>query len=207
MVDSAIFTPPSWTEVIRLEDLFPSPAPLEVDVGCGKGRFLATHARAHPDVHFLGIDRLLRRIRKADRKVVRQELANVRLLRIEARYALECLLPAESVNTYYVFFPDPWPKRRHHRRRLLRDAFLDAVWRTLQAGGCVHLATDHGNYFEEMCAGFGAHAGFTEAPVFTPAEEEQTEFERTFLEQGETVLRCSYRKTLHEADLGGGVTQ
>ena len=133
--DSALIAPESWASQLDPFDLFPSEAPLEVDLGCGKGRFLTSRALACPGHNFVGVDRLLARLRKVDKKIARMDLENVRLLRIEVSYAVRYLLPPNSVSVYYIFFPDPWPKKRHHRRRLINPAFLDALHSTLTEDG------------------------------------------------------------------------
>jgi tRNA (guanine-N7-)-methyltransferase len=203
---SAIYTPPSWTAPLELDDVFPLPAdepagrrpPLEVDVGCGKGRFLAARAAARRDINFLGIDRQLRRLRKVDRKLARAGLDNVRLLRIEASYAIAFLIPPRCVSTYYIFFPDPWPKRRHHRRRMFSEAFMADLDRTLLPAGVVHVATDHLDYFAEIRARLLAQPGYAEEMPFVPSEAERTDFELIFLSKGDPIGRCTFRKT------GGG---
>jgi tRNA (guanine-N7-)-methyltransferase len=191
---TSIVTPPNWTDPLPLPEIFPSRAPLEVDVGCGKGRFLVTRARRYPAVNFLGIDRLLRRLRIVDRKILRAGLTNVRLLRLEAAYGIKYLLPPSCVSTFYFFFPDPWPKRRHHRRRLFDKAFIETVHATLLPGGSVHVATDHLEYFDEIRAQFVCNDGFAGIPPFEPAEDERTNFELIFRKKGESIGRCSFRR-------------
>ena len=189
-----IISPDNWLDPLPIEDLFPSPAPLEVDVGCGKGRFLVARASKNPETNFLGIDRLLTRLRKVDKKIGRAGISNVRLLRLEADYSLNFLLPPESVSVFYVFFPDPWPKRRHHRRRLLQGAFLNSVVKTLVPSGIIHIATDHLNYYEEV------HRLMTDSPAFAgiapfePTEDERTDFELIFLSKKAEIGRCSFQK-------------
>lgn len=192
--DSFIIEPSSWTQLLPLDKIFDPNKPLEVDLGCGKGRFLLARAKANPNSNFLGIDRLLRRLRKVNRKISREGLANVRLLRIEASYAVEYLLPPLSVSTFYIFFPDPWPKRRHARRRLFTKSFPGSLHKTLLQGGHVHLATDHADYFTEICNLFAQDHRFTAVSPFMPAEEERTDFELVFLEQDVSVGRCSFKK-------------
>ena len=99
--------------MLDVEKIFGRKAPLHVDLGCGDGSFLCAIAQRMPGKNFLGIERLLNRVRTSARKAA--ALDNVRLLRIESSYAVRYLLPAESVETFYLLFPDPWPKRRHHR--------------------------------------------------------------------------------------------
>ena len=186
--------PDDWLNPLPVARLFEHPArPLEVDMGCGKGRFLLAHAAGHPEVNFLGIDRMLRRVRALDRKARRRGLTHVRLLRMEAYYATTYLLPADAVTTFYIFFPDPWPKKRHHEHRLFNPRYMDALHRTLRAGGRVHFATDHMPYFEEVCALFRADARFREVDPYIPNEQERTDFELWYIRQGE-VGRMSVEK-------------
>ena len=192
---SAILSSRDWTDVLPLDAVFEDPRrPLEVDVGCGKGRFLLARARSNPGANFLGIDRLIRRLRKLDARILRDNIPNVRLLHLEAAYVVEYLLPAASVATYHVFFSDPWPKRRHHRRRLFSAGFLDALDRTLAPGGQVNIATDYMDYFAAIANLFRRDPRFVETEAFHPAEEERTDFEITFLRKGTPIGRCSFRK-------------
>ncbi|MBA4388036.1 MAG: tRNA (guanosine(46)-N7)-methyltransferase TrmB [Verrucomicrobia bacterium] len=191
---SAQIKPETWTQSLSIGDYFTSKAPLEVDIGCGKGRFLLARAAANPNVNFLGIERLLVRIRKIDKKIQKQGLKNVRLLRIEASYALQYLLQPGTVTTFYMFFPDPWPKRRHHRRRTFNDSFIDSLDRILLSGGCIHLATDHLEYFDIMKALLTADKRFVEDETFVPNDEEKTDFELLFLSQKLQIGRCSFKK-------------
>ena len=178
-----------------LADWFDNDHPIEVDLGCGKGRFLLAHAHDNPDINFLGIDRMLRRIRKVDRKAVRAGLHNVRLFRMEAYYAVTYLIPAHSIATYYILFPDPWPKAKHERHRLFNPAFMASLYRTLQPGGQVHVATDHQPYFEAITAVFAEHATqFVPQPAWAPAPHERTDFECLFINE-KPIGRATYRKT------------
>jgi len=185
--------PDDWLNPLPLERWFRPSAPLEVDVGCGKGRFLLARAAAHPDTDFLGVDRMIGRLHKIDRKLVRRGLSNARWLRLDAYYAVACMIPPEAVTTYYIFFPDPWPKKRHHDHRLFNAAFLDALFRTLKPGGQVHFATDHLPYFDEVVAAIKTDPRFAEIPAFEPAEDERTDFELIYL--GQTPIgRYSFEK-------------
>lgn len=185
--------PDDWLGPLKLEEHFPAGQPLEVDVGCGKGRFLLARAAAHPEIAFLGLDRMLRRIRKIDRKAVRAGVFNVRLIRVEAYYATLYLIPPARVSTFYVFFPDPWPKKRHHKYRLFNEPYLDALHRDLVPGGRVHLATDHQPYFDEIRPLFLRDPRWEDIEPFEPTDEERTEFEM-YYRQHTTIWRCSFRK-------------
>lgn len=174
--------------------IVPGSAAIEVDVGCGKGRFLLARASRHPDLAFLGIERQAGRIQKVAVRAERAGLRNVRLLQLEASYVIEHLLPPSSVSCYYVFFPDPWPKRRHQIRRLLDASFMTCAWRTLVPGGCVHVATDDAAYFEQTVRHLAGNARFVETDPFIPGRDEQTDFERLFAGQGKTIRRLSVRR-------------
>lgn len=174
--------------------IVPTPGPIEVDVGCGKGRFLLARAARNPTVPFLGIERQAGRIHRVASRAEKAGLRNVRLLHLDASYVIEHLLPPASVSCYYVFFPDPWPKRRHHVHRLFDDEFLACAWRTLTPGGCIHAATDDEAYFAQMARSLARSVQFVETAPFVPTEEEQTDFELLFAAQGKSARRCSVRR-------------
>ena len=141
-------SPESLTNRLDLEKIFGRKAPLHVDLGCGDGSFLCALAQRMPCKNFLGIERLLGRIRSAARKAA--SLDNVRLLQIESFYAVRYLLPAGSVETFYLLFPDPWPKRRHWRRRIVTPDLLKAISQALVQGGTLLIATDHVSYLQKI---------------------------------------------------------
>lgn len=185
--------PEDWLHPVDFAAFFPGAGPVEIDLGCGKGRFLLARANAHPEIRFLGIDRMLKRIRKIDLKAQRRRLTNVRLMRIEGYYAVSYLIPANSIRTYYIFFPDPWPKKRHHEHRLFNPRFVDSLHRTLEPGGVAHVATDHLPYFEEIADIMRADRRFTEVPPLVPAPEERTDFELWYHDKT-PIGRCSFAK-------------
>lgn len=173
--------------------VFPETRPVEVELGAGDCSFLLDLARIRPDSNFLGVERMLGRLRKLDRKGRRAGLTNLRGLRVEAAYCLEYLLPLEDVEALHVYFPDPWPKRRHWRRRLVNERFPDLAARVLRPGGWIHFRTDHPDYFEQMRQVFAARTAFREAPPPDPLAALQTDFEREFLARGVPIRRLSYR--------------
>lgn len=193
--DSLRVIPADWTTPLDLVAAFgQAPCRLEVDLGCGKGRFLVARAAANPQTSFLGLDRQSRRLDKVERKAQSTGLTNVRLLYSEAAFAVEHVLPKGSVAAYYIFFPDPWPKRRHHRRRLFDAAFLKALDRTLIPGGCVHIATDHLDYFEKIRSLLAGDNRFAAREPLVASPEERTDFEILFLQQNKPIGRCSFAK-------------
>ncbi|MGH7936376.1 MAG: tRNA (guanine(46)-N(7))-methyltransferase TrmB, partial [Chthoniobacterales bacterium] len=127
--------PENYFAPLNLAQVFPRAAPLEVDLGCGDGTFLVALAAKFPERNFLGVERLLGRVRSACGKAARAKLPNVRVLRIESSYAVEYLLPPASVAVGHLLFPDPWPKKRHHRRRIVTAGFIAAIHRVLKPRG------------------------------------------------------------------------
>jgi len=189
----------SVTEHLDYPRLFPSPQPPEVELGCGDASFLVQLAQRHPDHNFIGVERLLGRIRKLDRKGRRHGLSNLRGIRLEAAYFLEYLLPPGSVHTLHVYFPDPWPKVRHHHHRLVNDRFPSLAHAALVPGGCVYLRTDDPPYFEQMQAVFAAASGFSAVPTPDDLASLLTDFEREFNAKGKPTLRAAYLKSAGSA--------
>jgi tRNA (guanine-N7-)-methyltransferase len=191
--ESLIYQPPSYFEVLDLARLFPLAQSLEVELGSGDGSFLVQYARANPERNFLGVERLLGRLRKIDRKGRRAGLNNLRAVRVEASYFLEYMLPPGSVRALHIYFPDPWPKRRHLGKRLVNEGFPKLARRVLSVEGLVHLRTDNASYFEQMKSVFEA------APEFRPVDHPQdlaglaTDFERDFLARGISTLSLSFK--------------
>lgn len=181
---------------------FDAARPLEVEVGCGKGRFLTGRAAAHPDHDFLGIERMLGRVHSFDEKCRRLKISNAHVLRLEALYTFWYLLPAHGVQTVYVFFPDPWPKRKHHSHRLFGPLFLRALWKRLVVGGRIEFATDHEEYFrfvtEECFPPYERPADAVPQPVYRRVEpmargpEAWTEFETRFRGQGLPIFSAAW---------------
>jgi len=189
-----ILQPASYVEKLPIRDLFVTAQPLEVELGAGDGSFLAAWAAQNPARNFLAVERLLGRLRKTERKIRRAGLANVRLLRIEAGYFLEYMLPAGSVAALHVYFPDPWPKRKHHRHRLINDHFTEVAATVLQPDGIIYLRTDDKPYFTQMTAAFGRNKAFQ--PIETPPALKAvfTDFERGFQTRGVSTNHAAYRR-------------
>jgi tRNA (guanine-N7-)-methyltransferase len=172
---------------LDIDRLFGRGAPLVVEVGSGMGEATAEMGAADParnilaiDVHVQGLGRLLRRIEDLG-------LANIRVAEGDAVILLRDMLPAGAIDEVRVFFPDPWPKARHAKRRLVQSAFLDLVATRLRAGGVLHVATDWGPYAEQMQALLDAHPTYDvihQGP--RPAHRPVTRFEQQGLDAGRT---------------------
>ncbi|HUC86326.1 MAG TPA: tRNA (guanosine(46)-N7)-methyltransferase TrmB [Candidatus Acidoferrales bacterium] len=188
-----IYDLPSIIERIHPSELFTRAQPLEVELGCGDATFLIEYARRHPERNFIGVERLLGRLRKLDRKGRRAGLMNLRGVRIESSYFLEYLLPQHSAGVLHIYFPDPWPKKKHRKYRLVNERFPELAHKALMPGGTVYLRTDDADYFQQMAEVFGANRRFQQ--IETPSEllELPTDFEREFQTRGIKTLRLAYQ--------------
>jgi tRNA (guanine-N7-)-methyltransferase len=186
------------TAPLPLDELLAGGRPLEIEIGCGNGRFLVARAKKQPETVFLGIERMLSRVRKLDKKACRLGLDNIRILRLEALYTFHYLLPLHRARAVYVFFPDPWPKRHHHRRRLFSPPFLDALWARLEIGGTIQIATDHQDYFDATREIFASDPRFREVPAMERDASEQTDFETLFRRQSLPIWQCAFQTLPHE---------
>lgn len=189
-----IFRPPSYVERLDVGALFPTPQPLEVELGAGDGSFFVQWAALNPGTNFLGVERLLGRLRKIERKARRLGLANVRALRLEAAYFAEFLLPRNSVSAVHIYFPDPWPKRKHRANRLINEPFIEVLRAVLIADGIVYLRTDDADYFAQMTRVFDANKNFALVPTPERLAAVLTDFERTFVARGIQTNRAAYRR-------------
>ncbi len=168
--------------------------PLEVDIGAGKGRFLLARSLAHPELNFFGIERQNGRLYRMAKKIRRHGLTNVKLARVEAAAGIDLMLEPESVSAFYILFPDPWPKKRHHSRRLMNTEFMDLLHSKLCPGGVIHFASDHLAYAEVVEELFAADKRFEAVQPFIPTEVERTDFEILFAAQGKPTARLSVKK-------------
>jgi tRNA (guanine-N7-)-methyltransferase len=129
-----------------------APLPLVVELGFGRGEFLRALAAAAPAVAHVGVDRSHRRVLKLARRIARTEERNLRLVDATAEELVTGALSDASVATFWINFPDPWPKKRHHRRRLIQPGFVAELAARLVPGGALHAATDHVGYAEQIHA-------------------------------------------------------
>jgi len=129
--------------------VFGNDHPVEMEIGSGKGTFLTDQAKARPEVNFFGIEWANWFYRYAADRLRRNGCLNARVVRAEALFFLNEFVPGASLSVLHVYFPDPWPKKRHHKRRLVQEPFLRQAERVLCAGGRLQLVTDHQGYFEE----------------------------------------------------------
>jgi tRNA (guanine-N7-)-methyltransferase len=130
--------------------LFGNDHPIELEIGTGKGTFLTEQAKAHPETNFFGIEYARWFWRYASDRLRRNGCSNSRTVRAEANYFFSEFVPDRSLSVIHIYFPDPWPKKRHHKRRLIQPPFVQQIIRTLIPAGRVQLVTDHEDYFQQM---------------------------------------------------------
>lgn len=149
-------------------------------------------ARKNPDDNFLGIEKLAGRVAKACRKAA--ALENVRVLKVESSYAVRYLLPENSVENFYLLFPDPWPKRRHRRRRIMQSDFLNSIHLALEPDGVFRIATDQLDYFQQMRRLALSDLRFAKIDIEELNSLPPSKFERRFREQSAPIYRLTLRK-------------
>ena len=179
-------------ELLQPQAVFGRSAPLVLEIGSGMGETTAHIAAAQPgtdfiavEVHGPGVGSLLRRIDE-------QALKNVRVIRHDAVEVLEHMIADGSLAGMHLFFPDPWPKKRHHKRRLVRPAFAALAARKLAPGGYLHAATDWEDYAAQMVEVLSAAPDFER--VAAPTERPATKFELRGLRLGHSVRDLFFRK-------------
>jgi tRNA (guanine-N7-)-methyltransferase len=183
-----------WPEV------FGNHHPIICEIGSGKGRFLINSAAANPELNYLGIERAVKYYRLIRQRAERQGLNNIRLLNSDAAHFVRTYVPPLSVEAYYILFPDPWPKKRHRKRRLINAEFIAHLLPTLVSGGLIYYKTDFEDYFEQMLNVSRARADLEElqcctiAPDETEPEAADTSFERKYLMQGRSIYAAVYKK-------------
>ena len=134
---------------VHFPELFGNPNPVEIEIGCGKGKYLLTRAMETPAINFLGLDRAGKWMMIGKKKSDKRNLANLIFLKAEVREFLE-RIAAGSIRGFHIYFPDPWPKRRHRKRRLVDAGFLAGLEKKLAPSGWIEMATDDPDYFEQM---------------------------------------------------------
>jgi tRNA (guanine-N7-)-methyltransferase len=191
---------------IDLTRLFGRSAPVHIEIGVGRATFLLNQAKAYPQTNFLGIEWASKYYRHSVDRIGRWNLTNVRIIRTDAAPFLTDFLPDNSVDCFHIYFPDPWPKKRHHKRRLFNTANTDQLLRCLKPAGCIRVVTDHAEYFEQIKNVFAEKADSLEKIDFLPAAPASTcadkcggelvgsNFERKYLKENKPIFCLAVRK-------------
>jgi tRNA (guanine-N7-)-methyltransferase len=190
--DSALDKP------LHLASLFGNANPLALEIGCGTGHFILEQARQQPDMNFLAIDIYNKGCLKTCVKLDEAGIKNVRVMRVEARWLMDKGLSPESLAAVYINCPDPWPKKRHRRRRLVNRDFLVALAHYLVPGGDFFFSTDFGDYAADVAEQFletpGYHNMLQTAWAHSLPEYPKSKYMRRFLDKGQQIYFIHHRR-------------
>ncbi|MCW5574702.1 MAG: tRNA (guanosine(46)-N7)-methyltransferase TrmB [Burkholderiales bacterium] len=182
---------------VDLDRVFGRSAPRILEIGCGMGETTAAIAAAHPGTDYIGIEVHTPGVGSLLKQIDAAGLDNIRVIQHDAVAVLRDMIAPASLDGIHIFFPDPWPKKRHHKRRLIQPPFAALAASRLKPGGYLHAATDWHEYAEQMLAVFGAEpllantaAAYAERPAYRP----QTKFETRGLKLGHGVWDLVFRR-------------
>jgi tRNA (guanine-N7-)-methyltransferase len=198
-MQDVIIEPPVADEVVDPMAWFDTPGPFELEIGCGKGGFLLSRARANPHLRLLGIEWANKFFKYAADRMARWGLTNVRLMRTDAKFFVIRNLPPACVDVLHLYHPDPWPKKRHHKRRLVQPDFVEAAIRVIAPAGRWLVQSDHAEYFEQIERMLGvrpelAAIEWTEAEADPEPDWRGTNFEIKYAREGRTIHRAAFRR-------------
>ena len=186
---------------LQFPELFGRSAPVEVEVGIGKGRFVLDQAARRTQIDFLALEWSLKHMRVAKDRAQRHGLTNIRFYRADARHVLADLIPDGSVLRLHIYCPDPWPKKRHHKRRFFNPGMAPHLERILVPGGFLNLSTDVREYFEETLEVLRAHTGLvrgTDPLLSEEGEEGKTNYEVKYILDGRPIHRATFVRSSGE---------
>ena len=184
-------------EKLDFRKVFGNDNPVVIEIGFGMGESTARIARENPNVNYLGIEVFLYGFSKLLSVIANEGLSNVRIMRFDAVQVLEDMIEDESVSGFHIFFPDPWPKKKHHKRRLLQRPRTDLLVSKLSPGGYIYFATDWEEYalsaLEELSCTEGIHNKYEK---FAPHQEwrPRTKFEQKGLDAGREIFELVFVK-------------
>lgn len=204
--EGAFILRPEITRRFDWPALFGNQHPVDLELGAGDGSFALQYATRNPGRNLLAVERLLGRLRKIDRKARRNGLTNLRALRLEASYVLRWMVPPGSLASIHVYFPDPWPKRRHWKRRLINIPFTDLAATALADDGIVYLRTDHPEYFAQMTEVFDGNSTFERTVAPGDLLALVTDFEADFNQAGTPTLQGAWRRRPRPTAIAAGNT-
>ncbi len=184
---------------LHWEEFFGNSNPVEIDVGCGRGLFLVNAGLTHPDRNYLGIEIDYKEGRRAAKRLKKREMPNARVLGGDVKTVFSRMIDAQSVEGVRVYFPDPWWKKKHRRRRVFQPEFVNLTARILRPGGLLHSWTDVGEYFEVISELMESHPLFETLPPPEEREPEhdmdyETSYERKGRQRGATIHRGLWQR-------------
>ncbi len=198
-VNDIVVDPPAMRQVFDPRHLFPDGRPIELEIGCGKGGFLLRRARECPERWFVGLEWANQFFQYAADRMARWGLTNVRIMRTDARHLFIHQMAPDCLAALHVYHPDPWPKVRHHKRRLFVPEFVEKAVATLRPDARWAIQTDHAEYFAWIRRHVDPRPELVEIPYDDPAfgiidEEAGTNFEIKYLREGRPIYRVAYRR-------------
>lgn len=185
---------------IDFEKIFGRSAPVHIEIGSGRGTFLVNRAKLFPDINFLGIEWASRYYRYTVDRIGRWDLKNIRMLRDDAAIFISQFIPDTCVDCFHIYFPDPWPKKKHHKRRFICDKNLGQLLRCLKSAGSIRIVTDHKDYFEQIEKVLAAKSVCLRRIDFLPTagasigEWVGSNFERKYLRENRPIYTVAARK-------------
>ncbi len=184
---------------LSVETIFEQQAPLTVEIGFGDGESLAKMAQASPDRNFIGIEVHKAGVGHLMLKLKEDEIPNVRIYCGDAIEIVETLIPDHSVDTINLFFADPWPKKKHHKRRIVRNSFIDLIVKKLRESGTFHAATDWEDYAEQMMEVLSADSRIENCAgknnfIERPDNRPETKFEQRGIRLGHSIRDLLFKR-------------
>ena len=179
--------------ILDMQRWFGHVRPVVLEIGCGKGRFLISSAAERPDANFIGIEKSLHYFRVIRDRVLKRRLENVRLINFDAFLVLQKMIPDASLAEIHIYFPDPWPRKREQKRRIIRAEALLEMRRTLVKGGSGIFVTDHKDYYEIAAPLIGE---FFRAEAKIPGAEDlpRTNYEAKYRAEGRPIYEVRFWK-------------
>ncbi len=185
---------------VRWDEVFGAPRPLRIEIGVGSSTFLIEVAIRHPEFHYVGFEYSEKRVRKFLKKVEAAGVAGIRMLRVDASLALARIFSSGSIDHFYINHPDPWPKRRHEKKRFVSPKNAGTMLELLRPGGGISLRTDFAAYAQQMLEVLDATPGLINLAgkrsfALCPGEGISTLYESKFLKAGRQIYYLEYART------------
>ncbi len=177
---------------IDIAGIFGNENPLEIEIGFGTGKFLTTAAKEFPAINFLGIEVTGKMVNHVANQLLAGNISNARVVHADGRVYMRHCIAKESVSRVHVYFPDPWVKKRHRKRRIINVDFLSSVHSVLRNGGTLNFFTDHAEYFDYFNEHTALVSGFERSEIesfYTP-----TSYESKWVREGRTIYRAILKK-------------
>ena len=178
---------------LYLRELFGNDHPIVLEIGSGKGRFLLSTAAERPDLNLIGVEKSLHYHRVIRDRMLKRGLTNIRLINHDGYLVLKDMIPDASIHEIHVYFPDPWPRKREQKRRIIRPQVLTEMRRVLVDGGLGVYVTDHQEYFEAAAPCVEAEFR-SERHIPGPGDPPRTNYEAKYREEGRPIYEIRFWK-------------